>query len=48
MVTAQGKAMLLDFGIAKLLEDAQGEAGETELNRSADGRSPPPTRRPNS
>ncbi len=33
LVTAEGRAMLLDFGIAKLLQEAQSEAGETELTR---------------
>ena len=35
LVTSDGKAMLLDFGIAKLLQDAEGEAQETELTRYA-------------
>lgn len=33
LVTEQGTAMLLDFGIAKLLDDEQGQAHETELTR---------------
>ena len=33
LVGADGRAMLLDFGIAKLLQEAQVEAGETELTR---------------
>jgi len=33
LVTAGGQAMLLDFGIAKLLQDDQAEADETELTR---------------
>jgi len=33
LVTADGRAMLLDFGIAKLFQEAQGEAMETELTR---------------
>jgi hypothetical protein len=33
LVTGDGQAMLLDFGIAKLVEDEQGEAVETELTR---------------
>ncbi|MEP7302510.1 MAG: serine/threonine-protein kinase [Caldimonas sp.] len=33
LVTAAGQAMLLDFGIAKLLQDEQTESGETELTR---------------
>ncbi len=33
LVTAQGQAMLLDFGIAKLLLDGAGGAEETELTR---------------
>ncbi len=33
LVTAEGKAMLLDFGIAKLVEEDGGEAHETDLTR---------------
>lgn len=33
LVTAQGQAMLLDFGIAKLLQPELGEAAETELTQ---------------
>ncbi len=33
LVDAAGQAMLLDFGIAKLLEDADTDAAETELTR---------------
>ena len=33
LVTSAGKAMLLDFGIAKLLEDEGHEVAETELTR---------------
>ncbi len=33
LVTAEGQAMLLDFGIAKLLQDEQGQAPETELTQ---------------
>lgn len=33
LVTADGRAMLLDFGIAKLLQGERGEAVETELTR---------------
>ncbi|MEP7300933.1 MAG: protein kinase [Caldimonas sp.] len=33
LVTAQGQAMLLDFGIAKLLQEERGEARETELTQ---------------
>ncbi|MEO5882266.1 MAG: serine/threonine-protein kinase [Caldimonas sp.] len=33
LVTEDGQAMLLDFGIAKLLQDDQAEASETELTR---------------
>ncbi len=33
LVGAEGRAMLLDFGIAKLLQPDEGEAGETELTR---------------
>lgn len=33
LVTTQGQAKLLDFGIAKLLQAEQGEAHETELTR---------------
>jgi eukaryotic-like serine/threonine-protein kinase len=33
LVTAQGQAMLLDFGIAKLLQEDAPEAAETELTR---------------
>ena len=33
LVTADGKAMLLDFGIAKLVEDEAGAAAESELTR---------------
>ena len=33
LVTAQGQAMLLDFGIAKLLQEDSPEAAETELTR---------------
>ncbi len=33
LVTARGQAMLLDFGIAKLLQDEAGDAAETELTR---------------
>ncbi len=33
LVTADGRAMLLDFGIAKLLQDERAEAGATELTR---------------
>ncbi|HET9205133.1 MAG TPA: serine/threonine-protein kinase, partial [Burkholderiaceae bacterium] len=33
LVTADGKAMLLDFGIAKLLQGDQTEAGATELTQ---------------
>ena len=33
LVTTEGQAMLLDFGIAKMLADDAGEAAETELTR---------------
>jgi serine/threonine-protein kinase len=33
LVTAQAQAVLLDFGIAKLLQDEGGEAAETELTQ---------------
>ncbi len=33
LVTAQGQVMLLDFGIAKLLQEEEQEAPETELTR---------------
>ncbi|MBL8323392.1 MAG: serine/threonine protein kinase [Rubrivivax sp.] len=33
LVRADGQAMLLDFGIAKLMESEQGQAQETELTR---------------
>ena len=33
LVTSEGQAMLLDFGIAKLVQEVQGEAIETELTR---------------
>jgi len=33
LVTDQGQAMLLDFGIAKLLQEESSEAAETELTR---------------
>jgi serine/threonine protein kinase len=33
LVNSEGRALLLDFGIAKLLEEDAGAAGETELTR---------------
>ncbi len=33
LVTTQGRAMLLDFGIAKLIQEDRGEVDETELTR---------------
>ncbi len=33
LVTAQGKALLLDFGIAKILQDKSSEANESDLTR---------------